>query len=127
MKSGFRIKDVEKTFFFSCNERAFQITNRFLLFKWEMKNGWTKNRIEVEIKGVKTLRLELPDGLNLNEQALQMTLAVKLYESGQCSLGQAAKVAGVTKRSFIETMGAFGGSIFSGYTTQDYLSDIRKV
>ncbi|EKR73418.1 hypothetical protein LEP1GSC041_3685 [Leptospira noguchii str. 2006001870] len=49
-----------------------------------MKNGWTKNRIEVEIKGVKTLRLELPDGLNLNEQALQMTLAVKLYEAGQC-------------------------------------------
>ncbi|EKR73424.1 hypothetical protein LEP1GSC041_3684 [Leptospira noguchii str. 2006001870] len=33
----------------------------------------------------------------------------------------------MTKRSFIETMGAFGGSIFSGYTTQDYLSDIRKV
>ncbi|EPE82864.1 hypothetical protein LEP1GSC021_4536 [Leptospira noguchii str. 1993005606] len=70
---------------------------------------------------VKTLTLELPDGLNLNEQALRMTLAVKLYEAGQCSLGQAAGVAGVTKRSFIETMGAFGGSIFSGYTADDYL------
>nr|WP_078130650.1 UPF0175 family protein [Leptospira alexanderi] len=55
-----------------------------------------------------------------------MTLAVKLYEAGQCSLGQAAKVAGVTKRSFIEMMGAFGGSIFSGYTTDDYLNDIRN-
>ncbi|WP_016756524.1 UPF0175 family protein [Leptospira santarosai] len=76
---------------------------------------------------VKTLRLELPDGLNLNEQALQMTLAVKLYEAGQCSLGQAASVAGVTKRSFLETMGAFGGSVFSGYTTDDYLNDIRNV
>ncbi|EMO63693.1 hypothetical protein LEP1GSC133_4560 [Leptospira borgpetersenii serovar Pomona str. 200901868] len=76
---------------------------------------------------VKTLRLELPDGLNLNEQTLQMPFAVKLYEAGQCSSGQAAKVAGVTKRSFIETMGAFGGSIFSGYTTQDYLNDIQNV
>ncbi|AIT10883.1 hypothetical protein LSS_21480 [Leptospira santarosai serovar Shermani str. LT 821] len=120
---------VEGSSLFSCDTDGYPVTKRIRVEDVE-ENDWTILFSGLEIKEgkemVKTLRLELPDGLNLNEQALRMTLAVKLYEAGQCSLGQAASVAGVTKRSFIETMGAFGGSVFSGYTTDDYLNDIKN-
>lgn len=72
-----------------------------------------------------TLTLELPEGLELNEQALKMILAIRLYEGGQCSLGQAAIVAGISKRAFIETMGMFGGSVFAGYTVEDLKHDLK--
>lgn len=74
-----------------------------------------------------TLTLELPDDLELNPQALKMILAIRLYEGGQCSLGQAAIIAGISKRSFIETMGMFGGSILAGYTLEELRNDVTNV
>ena len=49
------------------------------------------------------LRVTLPDSLSVEEGRL--LLAVKLYEVGKVSLGQAAKVAGYSKRAFLETLG----------------------
>jgi predicted HTH domain antitoxin len=72
-----------------------------------------------------TLTLELPEGFEFNDEALKMILAIRLYEGGQCSLGQAATVAGISKRAFIETMGMFGGSVFSGYTVDDLTHDLK--
>jgi predicted HTH domain antitoxin len=46
-----------------------------------------------------TVTLEIPDGLDLNENALKMILAIRLYESGKCSLGQSAMIAGISKKS----------------------------
>lgn len=72
-----------------------------------------------------TVTLELPEGLDLNEHALKMMLAIRLYESGKCSLGQSAVVAGISKKSFVETMGMFGGSVFSGLTPEDLHHDLK--
>ena len=55
-----------------------------------------------------------------------MILAIRLYEGGQCSLGQSAIVAGISKRAFIETMGIFGGSVFAGYTAEDLQRDVEN-
>jgi len=74
-----------------------------------------------------TVKLELPEGLDYNEQALKMMFAIYLYESGKCSLGQAAVVAGISKRAFIETMGAFGGTVFANYTVEDLERDAEIV
>jgi len=49
------------------------------------------------------LRVTLPDSLSVEEGRL--LLAVKLYEVGKVSLGQAAKVAGYSKRAFLEALG----------------------
>lgn len=74
-----------------------------------------------------TLTFDLSEPLPLNELALKMHLAIRLYESRQCNLDQAAEIAGLSKRAFIESMGAFGGSMFANYTIEDIRSDVENV
>ena len=49
------------------------------------------------------LRVTLP--FSLSEDEAKLLLAVKLYEVGKISLGQAAKLAGFSKRAFMEVLG----------------------
>lgn len=49
------------------------------------------------------LTLELPFGVTKDEA--RTMLAAKLYETGRISLGQAAKLAGFSKRAFMEVLG----------------------
>ena len=49
------------------------------------------------------LRLTLP--FDLSEDEAKLLLAIKLYEVGKVSLGQAAKLAGFSKRAFMEVLG----------------------
>ncbi len=51
------------------------------------------------------LTLELPS--NLTKDEAQTMLAVKLFETERVSLGQAAKLAGYSKRAFIEILGKY--------------------
>jgi predicted HTH domain antitoxin len=52
-----------------------------------------------------TFTIELPT--NLSKDEAQLLLAVKLFEVGKVSLGQAAKLAGFSKRAFIEVLGRY--------------------
>ena len=56
------------------------------------------------------LKLDLPNGLHLDENAIKMNLAVHLYQTSQCNIGQASEIAGIKKRDFIMNMGQFGGA-----------------
>jgi predicted HTH domain antitoxin len=49
------------------------------------------------------LIVELPPNISLEDARLLLT--VKLFETGKLSLGQAAKLAGYSKRTFIELLG----------------------
>ena len=60
---------------------------------------------------MKTLTLQIPD--NLDEKEAQTLLAAKLYEKGSLSLGQAAELAGYTKRTFIELLANYEVSVFN--------------
>ena len=51
------------------------------------------------------LRVTLP--FSLSEDEAKLLLAVKLYEVGKVSLGQAAKLAGFSKRAFMEVLGQY--------------------
>lgn len=51
------------------------------------------------------LTLDLPP--NLSKDEVQTFLAVKLYETERVSLGQAARLAGYSKRAFIEILGKY--------------------
>jgi len=55
----------------------------------------------------------MPEMVRVNEKELKILLAIKLYEIEMLSLGQAAKVAGLSKRAFIEVIGKYGVSLFS--------------
>lgn len=62
---------------------------------------------------MKTITLNIPDTLDLDDRELTMLIAVHLYEQGKLSLGQAAEVTGLTKRTFAELLSNYGVSIFN--------------
>ncbi len=51
-----------------------------------------------------------------------MLLATRLYEQGKLSLGQAAEMAGYSKRAFMEVLGSYGVSLFN-YPPEDIARD----
>ncbi len=55
---------------------------------------------------MKTLTLNIPDTLDLDNRDLAMMVSTQLYEQGNLSLGQAAEVAGLSKRTFAELLGS---------------------
>lgn len=74
---------------------------------------------------MRTLELQIPDSVEKNNFELVMTIASKLYEDRTLSSGQAATLAGVSKRTFIEMLGKYGVSVF-GTSTDDLESDIKN-
>jgi predicted HTH domain antitoxin len=56
---------------------------------------------------------------------LAMILASRLYEQGKLSLGQAAELATLSKRTFAELLGKYNVSIFN-YPASDISRDIAN-
>lgn len=52
------------------------------------------------------LAVELP--FNVSNDEARLALAVRLFDKGRISLGQAAKMAGFSKRGFIDVLGREG-------------------
>lgn len=74
---------------------------------------------------MKAVTLNLPDTLEMDDKELAMLMATKLYEQGKVSLGQAAEVAGLTKRTFAELLGNFNVSIFN-YSASEIPGDVAN-
>jgi predicted HTH domain antitoxin len=74
---------------------------------------------------MKVITLNIPDSANVDAKEAAMLLAASLYERGQLSLGQAAEVAGLTKRVFAESLGKYGVSIFN-YPAADIAKDVKN-
>ena len=74
---------------------------------------------------MKTITLSIPQVTLPNTFDYSVYLAAKLYEDAILSSGQAAELANLSKRSFIEIMGKYGVSPFST-KTEDLLSDIQN-
>jgi predicted HTH domain antitoxin len=72
---------------------------------------------------MKTLQIELPPEISENEA--QLLLAIKLYELGRVSLGQAAKVAGYSKRAFIEVLGKYGVTVVA-YAPEELREEVEE-
>ncbi len=71
---------------------------------------------------ISALQLELPDEVQAEEA--QFLLALELYELGRLSLGQAAKLAGYSKPTFMELLGKQGVAVFD-YPAQDLEHEMR--
>jgi len=74
---------------------------------------------------MRTIHLSIPDSVDKNDNELVMLIASKLYEDGTLSSGQAADLAGLSKRTFIELLGKYGVSVFST-SIDDLESDIAN-
>lgn len=74
---------------------------------------------------MKTLTINLPDSLEMDDREIVMLVAARLYEQGKLSLGQAAEVAGLTKRAFAELLGSYNVSIFN-FPASDLSKDVAN-
>jgi predicted HTH domain antitoxin len=64
----------------------------------------------------------LPDSVTAEEA--RRCLAMKLYELGRLSAGQAAELAGNTKRQFLELLGKHGIPIFN-HSPDELVDDLK--
>ena len=71
------------------------------------------------------LTLELPDSLDMDEKELMLMLAAHLYGDGKLAAGHAAALAGVDKRTFIESLGRFGVS-FMNFPAEELERDFQN-
>ncbi len=74
---------------------------------------------------MKTLTLNIPDSVILDDKEAIMLLSTKLYEQGKLSLGEAADFAGLSKREFTEILGKYGVSVFN-YPSSDLAKDLSN-
>lgn len=68
---------------------------------------------------MKTIEIKIPE--SVNDFDVKMHVAGVLFEKGELSSGQAADLVGISKRTFLETIGKYGYSIFS-----ETMEDIQK-
>lgn len=77
------------------------------------------------IRIVKTLTIQIPETVDFDDFEALMAIASTLYSKGRLSLGQAADLAGLSKRAFMEALGAYGVSVFN-YPSSDLDRDIEN-
>jgi len=75
---------------------------------------------------MKSLSFQVPDQIDLNEYDFKMAMAVKLYETGKISIGQAAEIVNISKSSLIDVMKNYGSSILFGYSADDLKNDLEN-
>jgi len=69
--------------------------------------------------------VNLPENVGLKEFDFIVYVASKMYEDGLLSSGQAAEMAGLSKRTFIEILGKYGVSLFS-QSEEDLINDVNN-
>ncbi len=74
---------------------------------------------------MRTIKLNIPEDVEMKDFDFLMIIASKLYEDGILSAGQSAQLVNISKRTFIELLGKYGVSVFSK-STNDLKSDISN-
>ena len=75
---------------------------------------------------MRTLTIKIPDTVDLEDREMVMYLASRLYEESKLSLGQAAELAGLSKRAFMEILGQYGVSLFN-YNESELVKELKHV
>lgn len=74
---------------------------------------------------MKTLIINLPSAIDLNDTEAKMALASKLYEMGKLTLGLAAELVGYSKETFMGLLADYGVSFFN-YSPEELDEDIKN-
>ncbi len=74
---------------------------------------------------MKTITLNIPESLDLNDKEAKMLLASRLYEKGKLTLGQGAELVGLSKSTFMELLADYDVSLINHDAT-DLDSDINN-
>lgn len=74
---------------------------------------------------MKRIVLDFPDNFEIDSHEALMAIATKLYEKGKLSLGQAAELVGLSKKSFLEIVGSYGVNALN-YTPEELENDVKN-
>lgn len=74
---------------------------------------------------MRKVTLNIPDSVDINNAEVAILVVSQLYEMGRLSIGQAAEVAGLTKRTFVEWLGRYNVSVFN-YPASDLSIDVAN-
>ena len=74
---------------------------------------------------MKSLIINLPNSFEMEDKEFSNFIYAKLYEEGKLSLGQAAELAGLSKKEFAIIIGKYGVSIFN-YPASDLTRDVAN-
>jgi predicted HTH domain antitoxin len=77
---------------------------------------------------VKSLEINIPKALvdDLGESELKLYLAIMLYKERKISAGQAAKLAGLSRRDFMYELGKHKES-FTNITAEELEEELRRI
>jgi predicted HTH domain antitoxin len=74
---------------------------------------------------MRSITLTIPDFLDIDDHEAAILFAAMLYEQGKVSLGDAAELAGLSKRTFTEQLGQYNISLFN-FSVEELSRDIRN-
>lgn len=75
---------------------------------------------------MKDVIIQIPEDLEWRDAEIKRFLAAKLYEIGKLSLGQAAVMAGLSKRAFSEILADYDVSLIN-YSAEDISKDASRI
>ncbi len=74
---------------------------------------------------MRTLTLNIPDTLDIDNKEVAMLIATKFYEQGKLSMGQAAELVGYSKRAFMELLGDYKVPVFN-HDPKELVNDVKN-
>lgn len=74
---------------------------------------------------MKTIQLNIPDSVDLDDREAKMVFAARLYEIGKLSIGQAAEMVGLSKRTFMELLGHYHVAVIN-HPASDLENDLTN-
>ena len=74
---------------------------------------------------METFEVKIPDSLNIDKMQFSMFVASGFYKQGKLSLGQAAEMAGLSKRTFMELLAVNDVSVFN-YDVSELKNDVAN-
>ena len=84
---------------------------------------YNQNKTEGGDLKMSELHLKLPP--EIDEKEARLLLAIKLYETGRLTIGQAAKLADLSKRTFMELLGKYKVPVFA-YPPEELREEVEK-
>ena len=74
---------------------------------------------------MKTIELNFPDSIEIDNKELSIFIIAKLFEAGKISIGQAAEMAEVSLSDFMDTLFEYNISVFN-YSASELASDVKN-
>jgi predicted HTH domain antitoxin len=81
--------------------------------------------IFINFVDMKNVQIQIPDDVEISDKEVTMLIATTFYEKGKLSLGQAANIVGLSKRTFAELLAYYNVSIFN-YPSSDITKDVMN-